>query len=527
MEFTNLIDVEQLSSLFKVGATAITSWYGVVGIVSAIFIWAKFNWVRFNKKISPCIQDMRLAVGLFNKIGTEEEGGDEEIFAEYFEEFDEGIKDIKILCHPWSEFTETLIHDNKKSAVMNTHSVSSYFTRDTLLGNQVDQRYYSAFPNFLTGAGILGTFVGLVAGIYLASGSLMADDPIVTRDALSTLLSGASLAFLTSISGLASSLFFSAYEKKKIHTFDKLRRKWVVEIDKRLERVTVESINKHVHDEAIKQTKALQDFGEPLAFQLAQEMGKTLAHTVTEPMSEALTGIQGSIDELIKAQANSSAEMLEKVTEKMTSSIAGSASKEMEGFSSGIAYVTSALEQTMDRVSSQMNEATKSFTSSVQGLSESSKNIEKMVTGSAQLTEMQREMMAEMKEINDKLVAVSGVIENSIALIGESVEKGAQSSAEVVRSVEMIQNSVTELKGNNDQLQNIWSSYEQRFEGVDESLGAVFKEIDEGTQRYAEMMKHSVNNLDTQTASMMKMIAGAVGELSAAVEDLSSSLNTK
>ena len=248
---------------------------------------------------------------------------------------------------------------------------------------------------------------------------------------------------------MLSSLFFSRGEKNKVHQFDKLRREWIVEIDSRLDRITVESINKRVYAEAIKQTKALQDFGEPLAFQLAEQMGKTLTHTVTAPMGEALTGIQNSLDELIKAQANSSSEMLEKVTEKMTNSIAGSASKEMEEFSSGIAYVTSALEQTMDRISTQMNDATKSFTSSVQGLSESSRNIEKMVSSSAELTEMHRSMMEETKEINNKLVSVSEAIENSIALISESVDKGTQSTADVARSVEMIQNSVIELKGNN------------------------------------------------------------------------------
>jgi len=507
-------------------AKLLTSGHGVYGVVAIIVTVAIYNWIRFKKKIKPCIRDMQKANQLLTKIGTDEEGSsEEEIFAEYYDEFDEEIKKVEILRHPWSEFTETLIID--ENVVRNTHSVKSYFARDDLLGNRVDLRYYSSFPNILTGTGILGTFMGLVSGIYLASDSLLSNDPTLTRAALSTLLSGASLAFLTSIAGLLLSIIFSMLEKKEIHQFEKLRRKWVVDIDKRLQRVTIESINKLVHDEAIKQTRVLQDFGEPLAFQLAEQMGKTLTHTVTAPMSEALTGIQDSIDELIKAQTNSSAEMLEQVTEKMTTSITGSASKEMEDFSSGIAYVTSALEQTMDRVSTQMNDATKSFTSSVQGLSESSRNIEKMIAGSAQLTEQQRELMDESKEVNDKLVQVSESIESAITAIGESIEKGAEITAEASRSVESIQTSVTELKDSNDQLKNLWSDYEKRFEGVDESLGLVFKEIDEGTQRYAEMMKNSVGELDTQTASMVKMIAGAVGDLSAAVEELSDVLQSK
>ena len=175
VDFMSIIDLEQSSNLFESGAKIITSWYGVVVIVLLILTWAIKNWLAFSRSMKPCIQDMQAAIDLFNKIGADEENSTkEEVFAEYFDEFNEGIKGIGILRHPWSEFTETLIRDEEQNVISNTHSVSSYFTRDALLGDRVDLRLYSAFPNFLTGAGILGTFVGLVAGIYLASDSLLA-----------------------------------------------------------------------------------------------------------------------------------------------------------------------------------------------------------------------------------------------------------------------------------------------------------------------------------------------------------------
>ncbi|TOQ08322.1 hypothetical protein CGH04_20465, partial [Vibrio parahaemolyticus] len=68
-------------------------------------------------------------------------------------------------------------------------------------------RYFNSVPNKLTGLGILGTFLGLVAGIYLASSGIGSNNIDEAKGALSHLLDGASLAFLTSIAGLITSMF--------------------------------------------------------------------------------------------------------------------------------------------------------------------------------------------------------------------------------------------------------------------------------------------------------------------------------
>lgn len=64
---------------------------------------------------------------------------------------------------------------------------------------------------FLTSLGVLGTFAGLVFGVSAASQGLASPDISVARHALSTLLAGAELAFLTSILGLSLSLLHSIW----------------------------------------------------------------------------------------------------------------------------------------------------------------------------------------------------------------------------------------------------------------------------------------------------------------------------
>ena len=526
---TNLKDLLETINpeyIIKSLAMFLTSGWGIGAMLLLIALFGYVNWRNFKKRIGPCVGDMEKANKLFDWLNAQDpESSKEEVFAEFYDEFGEKINEIPILHHVWSEFTETLIPNNGDGKVLNTHSVTSYFTRDNLIGNQVDLRYYSAFPNILTGLGILGTFIGLVAGISLASGALLSNDPAQTRDALSKLLDGASLAFWTSIFGLFSSILFSVREKNHVHHFDKLRKIWISRLDERLQRVTIESINRKVLEQSEQQTKALQEFGEPLALELASKMGQTLTHTVTAPMSEALSDIQSSIEELIQAQTNSSAAMLEQVTEKMTQSITGTASKEVEEFSSGIRYMTSSLEQTMEHVTKQLSDASSAFSTSVNGLAESSENIQQTIKGSAALTEQQQSLMADSMEINEKLATVTQSIENAVDVIRESVEKGHETSEEVSRSATSIQGTMDELKAANLSVQNSWSEYEKRFEGVDVSLGNAFSEIDEGLQRYSQMTKNYLMDLDEHTSSITRHIAGASAEIHNAVEELSDTLS--
>jgi len=510
-------------------AELITSPDGVYAIVGGLVLLALYNWVRFRKRIKPCVKDMEAASDVFVQIKPdegEEELDREELFAFYYTEFDQKFQKVEILRHPWSEFTETLISDDSAGKIQNTHSVSSYFTRDSLLGNRIDLRYYSTFPNILSGLCILGTFIGLVAGIYLAKESLLSINPMETKLALQSLLAGASLSFLTSIAGLSASLLFSWREKASIHQFDKLRRGWIAELDKRLDRVTVESINQRVYAESQKQTKALESFGEPLAFELtkfadlfADKMSTAITNNVTAPMSDSLSGIQSSVDKLIETQGNSNEKLLKEITEQMTQSITGTASKEVDSFVSATNFMTSNLEQTMDKVTTQLEEASNSFSKSVQGLSQSTGSIQQLVRESSELTEQQREIIKEALTAQEGMANTVESISEIANVINQAADKGARSSSEIAESTAAIHSAIEALDGSNSRVQQIWSEYEKRFDGVDQSLSNVFKEIDQATQSYSLNIRNFVVELENQTSAITRDLAGAISDLSSAIDD--------
>jgi hypothetical protein len=159
-----LISLEQLDHF----AELITSPFGVTLICIAIVLWATIAYFVFRIRINPVIRELRIVTRALAKIDGERG------FAENFEQYDEDVSESSVLEHVWHEFGETLIKhpDSDPPIIRNTRSAGEYFTRGAVVGNRLNLRFYSALPNLLTGSGILGTFIGLVAGIWLASKGL-------------------------------------------------------------------------------------------------------------------------------------------------------------------------------------------------------------------------------------------------------------------------------------------------------------------------------------------------------------------
>jgi len=183
----------------------ITSWDGaweMAGVILCFFVvWL----IGFYLQSGRLFRDIKRAVLRFRRVEKDQ-------FVGSFEAFDQDIARNQSLAHLWSEFRETLIfprNADDRQKIRNTQPPSFFFTHEHVLYRDLNMRLYDAVPNYLTGLGILGTFIGLVCGIYLASGGLVSEDVKNVTQALRDLLGGAALAFITSIAGLSLSILFS------------------------------------------------------------------------------------------------------------------------------------------------------------------------------------------------------------------------------------------------------------------------------------------------------------------------------
>lgn len=93
---------------------------------------------------------------------------------------------------------------------------SSYFNMRMLEASGMRLRFYLGLPNDFVGLGLVFTFLGLVAGLYFASRSMMSVDLGEARAALIQLLHAATFKFLTSIVGISISIVMSAAQRMQL-----------------------------------------------------------------------------------------------------------------------------------------------------------------------------------------------------------------------------------------------------------------------------------------------------------------------
>ena len=198
-------------------------------------------------------------------------------FVEGFEEYNRTVSGSLGLT--WKEFVETLILPAPDSGdpIRNTGEVSRYLNDDTVIFPHVSFGFYQSVPNLLTGIGILGTFFGLAAGVGSASVGLSSNDPTQITNSLQHLLSGASLAFLTSIAGVSGSILFLVVERLVSRQLHLELDEWVGAIELRLERVTPEAVALKQLEEAKESTRQLVKFNTELIFSIEQALDEKIA----------------------------------------------------------------------------------------------------------------------------------------------------------------------------------------------------------------------------------------------------------
>jgi hypothetical protein len=184
-----------------------------------------------------------------------------------FSSLNDKIRIIDIFITPWAEFCQNLfLPTNTKidsnNCYHSTYSASFFFNDQTIINPNINPHLITALPNYLTGLGILGTFIGLTFGII----SLQTDQGDIEslKNALNELLNGAGMAFTSSICGLLLSLSYSLKEKLSLNRINKMLDHWNDTLDSCTYRATSEEYGKeHIvwlekqHVEAVNQSSIL------------------------------------------------------------------------------------------------------------------------------------------------------------------------------------------------------------------------------------------------------------------------------
>ena len=519
-----------LQSSFHVFLEFLTTWYAI-GIIGGVIIAAAILYgLEFKRTLEPKVRNLKHACAHLEKTANEAE------FAAQYEDIDANARRNPTISHAWSEFTETLIFPEFESdpeVVRNTEKAENFFNRASLLSG-LNLRFYNTLPNLLTGSGILFTFVGLVAGILLASSGLAADNIADQRAALQELLGGAGLAFATSIIGLLTSLSFSGFEKRQIHRFDNQCARWTNALEARLTRITPEQIAQDELNQARQQTRTLEAFTDKLVFQIAD----AIEQQVTQPLAPMLERLIHTMEGMRDDRDSSNQAAMERLVGQFSETVKGAAGQEIQALGQTLEGLNERLSQHVDRLETRSKEneeasvrATRDLEETLsQGVSQirealnsigsTAEGLETVRTAVAELVDRGSQLVDKARESHEALSDVAGPLRETATQVTEAGSTVQAASEEAARAAQRIRDGVEDLRKAQDSIAATWSDHQQRFEGLDESLGDTFSQLEDGLARYSQSINEFVRSLDDHASQIVGQLSGAVTELREAIEEL-------
>ena len=312
----------------------------ILGYVAFLFGLFLLNLVLFSARF------MRIRKGVLQGVSLLKPVGSEESFTERFDQVDEALTANPVFGEAWGEFTECLIFPQETGKpIQNSRDAAEYFHSSAVIDRHLSIRYYNSVPNILTGLGILGTFIGLAAGIGVAQAGLQQGEIEPMQRALGNLLGGASLAFITSIAGLALSLLFLGIERWSLGRLHRHLQGFVRKIDGVVSRITPERILTDHLVEMKAQTHQLKRFNTELAFQIAGALDEKIAGRLTPALDKLL----GAVNELKEGQQSSSEETIRALVNEFRETMTGATGAEFDRISQTLQRIDEAMARTADQ----------------------------------------------------------------------------------------------------------------------------------------------------------------------------------
>ncbi len=491
-----------LSFDFALSSTFVT--YYCIGIV----VFLAVSVLLLIRQLGPLRLKLRRAHGDLKNLDGEEG------FARGFEGYDRRVNEAFGLA--WTEFVETLILPEPESGdpIRNTSEVSRYLNDATIVFPRMSAGFFQAVPNLLTGVGILGTFLGLAAGVGAAKSGLSSEDARQITAALQKLLGGASLAFWTSIVGIGCSILFVLVERFASRGLHKALDQWVGGIESRVERVTSEGVALEQLDQAKRTTRQLERFNTDLIFSLEQALEEKIAGRLSPQLEQLLQ----AVERLREDRATDSGQMIEQALIRFLDALqerTGSQFEDMattvDGLNRTLKESAGALAQTQQAVQTAMDSGASAMTETLK------QSLDEVTRALADASEqLANQLAASGKEAAAELESTVNSATQKLA------ETGVSAASQIAGSLGGLQRAAENLELASMQTEKMLSGMNQFVErlnalrGTIESTHEQIAGVAEPVERAARDMQESAD----RTAGTLTQTSDLVGRVEASITTL-------
>ncbi len=389
----------------------------------------------------------------------------------------------------WREFDETLVYSPSGLKVFNTLDATHFFNTDSLSKGLTENRLLAAVPGMLTAIGVIGTFVGLTMG--LATLKITQDAGVdALRHGIGNMISGASVAFLTSVWGVSSSVLFNFFEK----LMERHIRKKISLLQNRIDflypRINPEQSLVKILDASRLSAETLQGLAEKIGDRL-QEVMLHSTEMITTGLEDSLNKVMvPAIHSLVSNAHEGSQVALESLLDRFLDGVgeAGSAQQQM------METTSKDVQEAVENLGTQINAFLSSLETQTQDIREESHTRQTMLA--SQIEEREKQQTAHQEHLEERF---GHMIDG---LVGKLDEHHRQ-------SVELDTNRTSAFES---QIQQMVNKSSHVVEQIGSHLtGQIEKEKELHDQRYQALAdnvadsKHTQHELITRVESLVSL----------------------
>lgn len=409
--------------------------------------------------------------------------------------------DSDTVADAWHEFDESLVLSSDRRRLHNTVDADYFFDTETLAGELLHSRMLTFLPSAMTALGVLGTFTGLVLGLWGLELGVEADSDQL-RSGVSELIAGASLAFVTSVAGVLLSLIANVW----FHGTARKVSAEVKNVQEKIDRI----YTRHSPDHSLIEIERTNSDSNQALQELHEKIGAELQKAVTglsQDMQAAVTAaLEGAIapamESIGRAASSQSRDVFESLIGNFTSSFETLGHQQATSIGNASEQLNETLGTTAADLKASVESMTANLSSVVGGMSSGvgemmhkvSANNETMVAETTRHSEsMQRrfeELTLALGEQRRHTEEIINRLANTVDAAGSTMKTSSTHLQTTARELEKVSGGFTEAS----------ATITQHVQTSTELLGSATARLEETTRQQRE-------NVDALTAQHERFAA--------------------
>ncbi len=406
------------------------------------------------------------------------------------------------VSHLWSEFDETLVESKSDDGLRlhNVYDADYFFNPATLAPGITESRMLAAVPGFLTAIGVVGTFIGLQLGLSeLNIGNDVRVDEM--KDGLAHVISGAKLAFMTSVWGVFLSVLFNFVEKAIENKVRDGISSLQVRIDELFPRFSAEMQLKRIADDGGESRETLQGLAEKIGEKM-QESLERVTGDIQSGLEKSLNNIMApALDKLVSGASDQSQVALESLINSFMEKFGQQGAEQRASMNQASQGVSDAVES--------MNQALSGFISNLnQNQQAASEREEGLVRHIAAQVDA---LVARTTEFQKR---TGEAAEEQMQNFGEMFKKQAQTSVALQNNLTTsIKDQITGMaEQNREQQEQFVTSTKAQLQAMQESLSQHHAASGEREQELIGHISRQVDSLVAHAQQQAEKITQATGD---------------